>query len=70
MSWNDPCRDCGNPKRDCECKYEPPVISSEELKFRQLKQIENKKICKKEGHKWEYFFIVYTCTRCGETTEY
>ena len=26
MSWNDPCSGCGNPRRDCSCKYEPPKI--------------------------------------------
>lgn len=68
MSWNDPCRNCGEPRYACECIIEPP--SKEYLEEYRKKQIENKKICDEIGHDWHYTFIVYGCKRCGETSEY
>lgn len=71
MSWTDPCLDCHNPRYACECKIEP---NSKE----QLDQIERdeflrkqgEEICKKEGHIWEYVFIVHQCKRCKLLTDY
>ena len=70
MSWNDPCRDCGESKRDCTCTYEPRKYSQEEINERDEKHKLAKETCAKEGHIWEYGFIIYTCKRCGESTEY
>lgn len=72
MSWNDPCRGgCGQPNRDCECPpYEPKILSVKEEKERKQKKIKQEEICKKKGHDLQYSFIVYTCKRCGYTTEY
>lgn len=28
MSWYDPCPKCGEPRRDCECPFEPPYVTS------------------------------------------
>jgi len=70
MSWYDKCKECGEPKRDCECKYVPPQYSQEELDEHKRKLDDAKRICSKIGHDFKYSFIIYTCTRCGETTEY
>lgn len=80
MSYTDPCRgDCGaNHWPDCspECSSRQPPTkeeieigrrkSAEEAKRRE----EGRKICEKEGHDWVYSFIIYSCSRCGETTDY
>lgn len=70
MSWNDPCMKCHEPRYACECKIEPKVYTKEELQAHQISIEENKKICSQKGHDWQYAFIVYSCTRCGELTDY
>lgn len=68
MSWNDPCLECGNPRYSCECPYMPP--SEDYIKKYKEQQEINEEICKEKGHDWHYTFIVYSCKRCGETTDY
>jgi len=71
MSWTDPCMTCGEPRYGCECKPNiPPPLTTEQLEKLKLQSEKNKEICSKLGHDWEYYFIVYTCKRCGETTNY
>lgn len=78
MSYTDPCKgDCGaNHWPDCspECSSRKTIVYSEQQKYEwklEDRQREtNKKICEKEGHDWEYAFIIYTCKRCGETSDY
>jgi hypothetical protein len=71
MSWNDPCSECGNPRYACECKPKTPTKEDLERIERERKRMEEGAgICKIQGHDFVYSFIVSTCTRCGETTEY
>ena len=79
MSYTDPCRgDCGaNHWPDCspECSSMQPAVYTEEQKERWKKEDEERKrlkeeVCEKEGHDWEYTFIISQCKRCGETTDY
>lgn len=80
MSYSDPCRgDCGaNHWPDCSpnCSSRQPP-TKKEIEKRRLMNIEHKKkqeedrlICEKRGHDWRYTYIIYTCSRCGEQTEY
>jgi hypothetical protein len=78
MSYTDPCKgDCGanhwpDCSPDCSSRRPYPIIEKEKekLALEKLERKKNKKICKKKGHDWEYGFIIYTCKRCGETTDY
>jgi len=80
MSYSDPCRgDCGaNHWPDCspDCSSRQPPTKEEieagRIRWEAEKKIleEGKAICEKEGHLWEYVFIIDRCKRCGETTEY
>lgn len=71
MSWNDPCSKCGEPRYNCDCPVKP--YTKEQIKKQEdenIRRLEGKKICEKQGHNWQYTFIVYTCERCGDTTDY
>lgn len=78
MSYTDPCKgDCGaNHWPDCstECSSRKPIkyTKEQESKFQleNIRKQKGKKICDKEGHDWEYSFIVYNCKRCGEISDY
>lgn len=70
MSWNDPCSKCGEPRRDCECRYIPlPPLTQEQIEERRLKQIENERICAEKGHDWMCPIVCF-CTRCGISDSY
>lgn len=71
MSWSDPCCECGNHRADCICEIEPYTQEQlDRFEEERLQRIEAAKICTKKGHDWQYVFIVYSCKRCGETSEY
>lgn len=78
MSYTDPCRGgCGASHwPDCTCPPDPePTVEQSlqsDLRYirEKLKLQEGKLICDVKGHDWSYVFIIYTCKRCGESTDY
>lgn len=71
MSWNDICSECGNPRYGCECKIEPYTKKQlDKFEEESEQRLQNKKICNKIGHDWDYTFIIYQCKRCSETSNY